>query len=122
MQGQWWVLASDGHARESPVFDLEMRRRGTLDAPYGSNIPHPQIFTLPDGTWAMTTFDGTQYAKPLMGYGTHGHVVVMRPVPQPSPLARRLRSGRLARRLRSGPLAGLVRRLRPLRRLAHRSA
>ncbi|MCT2582107.1 hypothetical protein [Actinophytocola gossypii] len=74
---EWYVLASDGDARNYPVYDLEMRRLGTLDAPYGTNIPHPMIVRS-DGSWWMVTFDGTQYAEPVLGYGGHGDLVVMR--------------------------------------------
>jgi hypothetical protein len=76
--GRWYLLASDGDAREYPVFDLAMRRVGRLDAPYGTNIPHPQLVGLDDGSWLMVTFDGTQYAEPVLGYGGHGDVLVMR--------------------------------------------
>jgi hypothetical protein len=106
VDGRWWLLASDGDRREYPVFDLAMNRVGELDAPYGSNIPHPQVLTLPGGQQVLVTFDGTHYAKPVLGYGTHGDVVVMRHGPPPGPVARRLRSGRGAR------LVGAVRRLR----------
>jgi len=73
------VLSSDGHAREYPVYDLSMRRVGELDAPYGSNIPHPQIVAGDgiDGEW-MLTFDGTPWGERMLKYGTHGDVVLMR--------------------------------------------
>lgn len=73
----WRLLASDGKHRSYPVFDLAMRRVGSLAAPYGTNIPHPQLVDLPDGRRLMVTFDGTQYAERVLGYGTHGDVVVM---------------------------------------------
>ncbi|MCS7479448.1 hypothetical protein ACFFQW_39855 [Umezawaea endophytica] len=74
---RWYVFASDGDAREYPVYDLAMRKLGTLDAPYGTNIPHPVL--LPVGRdWWLITFDGTQYAEPVLGYGGHGDLVVMR--------------------------------------------
>ena len=76
----WWFLASDGDARHYPVFDLRMRRVGRLDAPYPTNIPHPQLLRRPaaqGGGWLMVSFDGTQYAEPTMGYGGHGDVVIM---------------------------------------------
>jgi hypothetical protein len=78
--GPWRVLASDGHrtARTYRVFDLAMHEVGELDAPYGTNLPHPQVFDLPDGGQAMITFDGTRYAKRRLTYGTHGDVLVMR--------------------------------------------
>jgi hypothetical protein len=77
-----WFLASDGDGRHYPVFDLTMRRVGRLDAPYPTNIPHPQLLRLEDGRWLMISFDGTQYAESMMGYGGHGDVVIMgsRPV------------------------------------------
>ena len=73
----WWLLASDGDARDYPVFDLSMRPVGRLDAPYPTNIPHPQLLRRDDGSWLMVTFDGTQRAARTMGYGGHGDVVVM---------------------------------------------
>jgi hypothetical protein len=75
--GRWGLLASDGRTRTYPVFDLAMRRVGRLDAPYPTNIPHPQVVQRPDGSWLMVSFDGTQYAPRKMGYGGHGDVVVM---------------------------------------------
>jgi hypothetical protein len=82
--GEWRVLASDGRARRYRVFDLAMRPLGDLDAPYGTNLPHPQIFELPDGQRFLVTFDGTQYGKRVLGYGTHGDVIVMRATRPPS--------------------------------------
>jgi hypothetical protein len=77
VEDSWWLLASDGDNRVYPVFDLTMRRVGELDAPYETNIPHPQL--LPhDGGYLLVTFDGTQYAEELLGYGSHGDVFVMR--------------------------------------------
>lgn len=79
---EWSLLASDGWHRVYLAYDLAMRRReGTVDAPYGSNIPHPQLVPLPDGGWWLVTFDGTQFAEKQLGYGTHGDVVVMRAEP-----------------------------------------
>lgn len=82
VDGATWFLASDGDARHYPVFDLEGRRVGRLDAPYPTNIPHPQLLADPAGGWWLVTFDGTQFAEPVMGYGGHGDVVLMhsRPV------------------------------------------
>lgn len=76
--GRWWLLASDGDHRLYPVFNLDMHRVGRLDAPYPTNIPHPQIVPLLDGGHLLVTFDGTQYAEKAMGYGGHGDVVIMR--------------------------------------------
>jgi hypothetical protein len=78
VHGQWRLLASDGNARHYPVFNLQMRRVGRLDAPYPSNIPHPQLVPLEDGGFLLVTFDGTPYAGRVMGYGGHGDVLVMR--------------------------------------------
>ena len=89
----WAVLASDGHARRFPAFDLAMRAVGTVDAPYGSNIPHPQVVDLPGGRRMIVTFDGTPYAPRVLGYGTHGNVVVMREVQKRAQRRARPRSG-----------------------------
>ena len=79
--GDWRVLASDGHARRYPAFDLAMRSVGEVDAPYGSNIPHPQVVDLTDGERVILTFDDTRFGPRVLGYGTHGDVVVMRATP-----------------------------------------
>jgi hypothetical protein len=79
--GEWWFLASNKDKREYPVFDLSMKRHGSLDAPYETNIPHPQLVPLPDsagGGYLLVTFDGTQYHEDVMGYGGHGDVLIMR--------------------------------------------
>lgn len=75
--GEWYLLASDGRHRAYRVYDLAMRFKGTLDAPYGSNIPHPQLVRLPDGGWWMVTFNGTQFAEKRLGYGGHGDVIIL---------------------------------------------
>jgi hypothetical protein len=75
---RFWLLASDGRSRSFPVFDLEMRRVGRLDAPYPSNIPHPQLLRRADGSWLMVTFNGRRLAGKVMGYGGHGDVVILR--------------------------------------------
>ena len=75
--GEWYLLASDGDARNYPVYDLQMRKLGTLDAPYGTNIPHPMVVRS-QGSWWLITFDGTQYAEPVLGYGGHGDLVIMK--------------------------------------------
>ncbi|GAA4092710.1 twin-arginine translocation signal domain-containing protein [Nocardioides kongjuensis] len=75
---RWLLLASDGDAREYPVYDLRLRRVGRLAAPYGSNIPHPQVLVGDDGRWLMVTFDGTNPFADRLGYGGHGDVVVLR--------------------------------------------
>ncbi|RSN45195.1 hypothetical protein DMC64_20370 [Amycolatopsis sp. WAC 04197] len=75
--GRWYLFASDGDAREYPVYDLRMRKLGTLNAPYGSNIPHPMLVRI-GGRWWLPTFDGTQYAEDVLGYGGHGDFILMR--------------------------------------------
>ena len=81
LDGRWRVLASDGHARRYVAYDLGMRPVGTLPAPYGTNIPHPQLVPLPAGsalgTELMVTFDGTAWCDDVLGYGTHGDWVVL---------------------------------------------
>lgn len=77
VRGKWYLLASDGDRREYRVYDLSMKSLGTLDAPYGTNIPHPQLLPRPDGGYLMVTFDGKQYAEDVLGYGGHGDVVIM---------------------------------------------
>jgi hypothetical protein len=77
----WYLLASDGDDRIYRVYDLEVRFLGQLDAPYGTNIPHPQIVPVSERGrtyYLLITFNGTQYYEPLLGYGTHGDFIVMR--------------------------------------------
>jgi hypothetical protein len=82
VEGRLVVLASDG--RDSPrglrarfpVFDLEMREVGTLDAPYPTNLPWPTLARVDDG-WLVATFDGRSAGGALLGYGTHGDLVLM---------------------------------------------
>jgi hypothetical protein len=78
VDGSSYLLASDKDERDYPVFDLTGRRIGRLDAPYPSNIPHPNLIPDPVGGWLILTFDGAQFAEKVMGYGGHGDVVVMR--------------------------------------------
>lgn len=74
---RWLMLASDGDERSYPVYDLSMTRVGRLDAPYGTNIPHPQVLVRPDGRWLMVTFDATAPFSEVLGYGGHGDVVIL---------------------------------------------
>jgi hypothetical protein len=77
---RWYLLASDGDARRYRVYDLNVRHLGYLNAPYGTNIPHPMVVPIPERgrtRWMMLTFDGTQYAEPVLGYGGHGDFLVM---------------------------------------------
>ncbi len=81
VDGEWVVVASDGrqgpraHRATFPVFDLALRQTGRLDSPYPSNIPWPTLVEI-DGRWVMVTFDGTRMGGELVGYGTHGDLVI----------------------------------------------
>lgn len=84
---RWWVLASDGpDSRRAerttyPIFDLDLEQHGVLDADYTSNIPWPTLWretTEQADDWWLIGFDGTPYGGPLLGYGTHGEVVIQR--------------------------------------------
>jgi hypothetical protein len=84
LDGTWRVLASDGRdgrrgqRRGYPVFDLDLREVGSLDAPYPTNIPWPTLVPVGD-SWLLVGFNGRPYGGPLPGYGTHGDVVFARP-------------------------------------------
>lgn len=81
IEGRWFIFASDRDASEYPVYEVTaMERVGMLQAPYGSNIPHPMI--VPNGrpgqaTWWLLAFDGTPWNDTTLGYGTHGDFIVM---------------------------------------------
>ncbi|MCW2766701.1 MAG: hypothetical protein JWO11_2660 [Nocardioides sp.] len=81
----WRVLASDGRdgrsgqRRRFPIFDLDLTEVGELDAPYPTNIPWPTLVRHGDD-WLMVAFNGAAYGGGLVGYGTHGDVVLMRGV------------------------------------------
>ena len=85
IEDQWLLLASDKDAQRYLAYDLRMRLVGVLDAPYGTNIPHPQLVPLAhaggnhrsEAGYLMVTFDGTQYGMDVLGYGGHGDVLVM---------------------------------------------
>lgn len=83
VDGHVVVLASDGRDGERgrrerfPVFDLAMTEQGALDAPYPTNLPWPSLAHV-DGTWLMASFNGRPAGGKLLGYGTHGDLVVMR--------------------------------------------
>ncbi len=83
VDGRMVVLASDGRdsARgqraQFPVFDLDMTQIGQLDASYPTNLPWPSLAQV-DGSWLMATFNGRTVGEKLLGYGTHGDLVVMR--------------------------------------------
>jgi hypothetical protein len=83
VDGRLVVLASDGRDSRRgqrarfPAYDLAMTDIGTLDAPYPTNLPWPTLARVDDG-WLMVTFDGRPAGGKLLGYGTHGDLVVMR--------------------------------------------
>jgi hypothetical protein len=83
--GRWWVLASDGRdgprgRRERyPVLDLDLREHGTVAAAYPTNLPWPTLLELPGHEPLLLGFDGATAGGPLLGYGTHGRLVVQRP-------------------------------------------
>ena len=81
VDGEWRVLASDGPARSTSPTTCRCGGWAALPAPYGTNIPHPQLLPLPAGsplgTELMVTFDGTAWGEKVLGYGTHGDHVVM---------------------------------------------
>ncbi|EON22803.1 hypothetical protein CF8_3403 [Nocardioides sp. CF8] len=82
---EWRVLASDGRdgrrgqRARYPVFDLSMTEVGELAAPYPTNLPWPTLAHTDRG-WLMITFNGVPATGPLVGYGTHGDLVVQREV------------------------------------------
>ncbi len=83
--GRWRVLASDGrdnprrHRAQYPVLDLDLRPDGApLDAAYPTNIPWPTLAPLPDGDWLLLTFNGRGVGGRVVGYGSHGDLVVLR--------------------------------------------
>lgn len=77
--GELLLLASDGDARDYPIYNTEMFRFSQLAAPYKSNIPHPVIYQHEGVRW-MLTFDGTPFREKKFGYGTHGDVLIYRQV------------------------------------------
>ncbi len=81
--GELVVLASDGRdgrrgqRARFPVFDTDLTEVGVLDAPYPTNLPWPTLARVDDG-WLVVTFNGRPRGGTLLGYGTHGDLVVMR--------------------------------------------
>jgi hypothetical protein len=69
------VLASDKRRRVYPVLDLDLREIGTLDAAYPTNIPWPTLV----GD-LLVGFNGQPYGGRLLGYGSHGEVVIQRAI------------------------------------------
>lgn len=83
----WLVLASDGRdgrrgeRKAYPVFDLGMHQVGALEAAYPTNLPWPTVGRANDGDgdeWLMVGFDGTPAGGSLLGYGTHGDLIIQR--------------------------------------------
>ncbi|MGH3314643.1 MAG: hypothetical protein ACRDO0_00730, partial [Nocardioidaceae bacterium] len=91
MGGTWYVFASNGdksapHMRDRfPVYDMTLRQLGALNAPHPTNIPWPMVFPVPQSggrtRWLMVTFEGTSYHRDMLGYGTHGDVLVLEAKP-----------------------------------------
>lgn len=85
LDGDWSVLASDGRdgrrdqRARYPVFDLDLNETGVLDAPYPSNLPWPTLAQV-DGSWLLLLFNGETAGGPLLGYGTHGQLLIAREV------------------------------------------
>ena len=87
--GRWRVFASNGDDTQPPelrgkypIYNLDMKFQGYLDAAHPTNIPHPMIVPIPlprkrKTKYILVTFNGTQYFEPLLGYGTHGDLFVM---------------------------------------------
>ncbi|HET6938662.1 MAG TPA: hypothetical protein VFI19_08660, partial [Nocardioides sp.] len=73
LDGEWRVLASDRRRRCYPVLDLDLRELGTLDAAYPTNIPWPTL-----AGDLLVGFNGATYGGRLVGYGSHGEVVLQR--------------------------------------------
>jgi hypothetical protein len=73
LDGEWRVLASDRHRKAFPVLDLGLREVATLDAAYPTNIPWPTL-----AGDLLIGFNGERYGGRLVGYGSHGDVVVQR--------------------------------------------
>jgi hypothetical protein len=75
LDGEWRVLASDKRRRVYPVLDLDLREIGTLDAAYPTNIPWPTLVGE-----LLVGFNGRPYGGRLLGYGSHGEVVIQRAI------------------------------------------
>ena len=81
----WRVLASDGRdgrrdqRKRYPIFDLTMTEVGELTAAYPTNLPWPTLAETEEG-WLLIGFNAARATGPLVGYGTHGDVVVQREV------------------------------------------
>ena len=73
VDGEWRVLASDKPRQSYLVMDLDLREVGLLDAAYPTNVPWPTL-----AGDLLIGFDGTPYGGRLVGYGSHGDVVLQR--------------------------------------------
>jgi hypothetical protein len=80
---EWRVLASDKRHRSYPVLDLDLRDIGTLDAAYPTNLPWPTVVAL-EGQSLLVGFNGASYGGRLVGYGSHGEVVLQRRTSPPT--------------------------------------
>jgi hypothetical protein len=94
VDGRWLLGASDGRDNPAglreryPLLDLDLREVGTLDAAYPTNISWPTVVPVhPAGgdDLLLVGFDGTPTGGRLVGYGSHGDVVVQRTAPVPGP-------------------------------------
>ncbi len=91
LSGKWYVLASSGAGSAEadrgrfPVYDLSMTQVGALAAPHPTGIPWPSMFPVPvdrkRARWVLVTFDGTPYDDDVLGYGSHGDLVIMQSRP-----------------------------------------
>ena len=83
IDGQLRVLASDGRdgrrdqRARFPIFDTSLLEVGVVDAAYPTNLPWPTLARVDDG-WLLVAFNGRPRGGKLLGYGTHGDLVVMR--------------------------------------------
>lgn len=83
IDGEWRLLASDGRDNRPgvrmryPIYDLALQEVGTVEAPYLTNIPWPMVVRDGDD-WLMLAFNGSKAGGDLLGYGTHGEVVLLR--------------------------------------------
>ena len=75
--GQRRPAGRRGQRERYPVFDLDLVETDVLDAPYPTNLPWPTLLEH-DGGWLMVGFNGARWGGPLVGYGSHGAVVVSR--------------------------------------------
>ena len=95
--GQRRAGRAAGQRRGYPVFDLDLREVGALDAPYPTNIPWPTL--LPRRRRRLLVgFNGAAYGGELVGYGTHGDVVLQRAPGRPSRRPRAAAGRRCGRR------------------------